>query len=160
MVDSMTLIASGFSHRSDPAALELGPAGLAFDAATGTLYVASSASNEIFAISNAETATGSSGTGNVIFSDPTHLHGPTSLLLAPNGDLIVANSDGSNADPNQPSELVEFTTSGQFVAQLSVDPNNGGAFGLALTVAADGTITLIATDDNSNQLKFYSYTPA
>ena len=55
------------------------------------------------------------------------------------------------------ARLVEFTTTGQFVTQLSIDPNNGGAFGLALTVAADGTITLIATDDNADQLKFYSF---
>jgi hypothetical protein len=68
----------------------------------------------------------------VIYSDTVHLHGPLDLAFAPNGDLVVANSDGSNADPNQPSELVEFTTQGKFVAQFSLDPNNGGAFGLAI----------------------------
>jgi sugar lactone lactonase YvrE len=155
-VDSMTQIASGYSHRLDPAALVLGPAGLAFDATTDTLYVASSAVNAVYAVPNAETATGSSGTGTIIYSDPMKLHGPAGLVLAPNGDLIIANSDTSNADPNQPSELVEITTTGQFVAQLSIDPNLGGAFGLTLTVGSDGTVTLIAADDNSDQLKFYS----
>jgi hypothetical protein len=159
-VASMTTIGSGFAHRLDPAALVLGPAGLAFDASTDTLYVASSDQNAVFAISDALFDKGSAGTGTFVFSDPTKLHGPTGLVLAPNGDLIIANSDGSNVDPNQPSELVEITTTGQFVGQLSVDPNNGGAFGLALTVGADGTITLIAVDDNSDQLKFYSFTPA
>ena len=122
-------IASGFAHRSDPAALELGPSGLAFDAPTDTLYVTSSDSNEIFAVPHAEIVKQGTGTGSVVVNDPTHLHGPTGLLLAPDGDLIVANSDGSNAVPNQPSEIVEYTTTGEFVARRSIDPNNGGAFG-------------------------------
>jgi len=48
-----------------------------------------------------------------------HLHGPLGLLLAPNGDLITANGDAVNSDANQPSELVEFTPSGQAEGDLS-----------------------------------------
>jgi hypothetical protein len=47
-------------------------------------------------------------------------------------------------DPKQPSEIPEFTTSGQFVAQFSVDPNNGGAFRVA------------AVDDNQNDLNMWT----
>jgi hypothetical protein len=72
--------------------------------------------------------------------------------MSPTGHLLVANSDGSNADPNQPSELVEFTTAGQFVAQSPVDPNNGGAFGLAILSAGWGTVQLAFVDDNANTL--------
>ena len=43
-------IASGYSHRTDPAALVLGPSGLAYDAQHDILYVASSADNAIYAI--------------------------------------------------------------------------------------------------------------
>ena len=68
--------------------------------------------------------------------------------MAPNGDLITANSDAVNADPNQPSELVEFTTTGQFVGQFSIDPNNGGAFGLALS-SVGGKLRIAAVDDNA-----------
>ena len=53
------------------------------------------------------------------------------------------------------NELVEFTKTGQFVTELSVDPNNGGAFGLAIGVR-NGVTTLAAVDDNTVQLKFYS----
>ena len=35
-------------------------------------------------------------------------------------------------DPNQPSEIVEFTRSGRFVRQYSVDPNLGSAFALGI----------------------------
>ena len=38
---SETRIASGYAHHTDPAALLVGPTGLAFDAKTDTLFVAS-----------------------------------------------------------------------------------------------------------------------
>ena len=70
-------------------------------------------------------------------------------MLAPNGDLITANGDAVNGDPTQPSELVEFTSGGKFVGQFSLDPGQGGAFGLAVTNAG-GLLRLAAVDDNPN----------
>ena len=55
-------IASGFTTEPNGSALVLGPTGLAFDAKTGTLFVASTADNEIFAIPNAGTRTTDAGT--------------------------------------------------------------------------------------------------
>ncbi len=49
------------------------------------------------------------GIGKLIYTDATHLHGPLGMAMAPNGDLLVANNDVINSDPNQPSEIVEFT---------------------------------------------------
>lgn len=152
-----TTIASGLSHRLDPAAFTLGPAGLAYDAAHDVLYVANSADNNIYSIAGAAAATGPTAL-HIVYSDLTHLHGPLDLVLAPTGHLLVANSDGSNIDPNQPSELVEFTTSGEFVAQYSVDPNNGGAFGLALNYPGFSTFTIAAVDDNQNVVKVWTET--
>ena len=51
-------------------------------------------------------------------------------------------------DPNQPSEVVEFTREGQFVSQVSVDPAPGGAFGLALRQLEDGFV-FATVDDNT-----------
>ena len=51
IVESLTRIASGYLTRTDPAALVVGPTGLAYDAKNDTLYVASTGDNEIFAIS-------------------------------------------------------------------------------------------------------------
>jgi hypothetical protein len=150
-----TVIATGYSHRGDPAALELGPSGLAYDAANDILYVASSLDDAVYAIDNAGSLMSAGGTGKMIYQDNTHLHGPLDLVLAPNGHLIVANSDGMNADPNQPSEIVEFTTAGQFVAQFSVDPNNGGAFGVNL-VNVGGAVRFAAVDDNKNDLNMWT----
>lgn len=145
-------IASGFSHALDPAALVVGPSGLVFDATNDILYVASEVDSAIYSISSAATRTTSAGTGTLIYQDFTHLHGPLDLAMAPNGHLLVANSDGRNANPNFPSELVEFTPTGQFLAEFSVDPNNGGAFGLAINSLGYGFLRLAAVDDNQNAL--------
>jgi hypothetical protein len=67
----------------------------------------------------------------VIFADNVHLHGALAMAQAPNGQLLVSNSDGINPDPNQPSEIVEFTVKGQFIGELSVNSMPGGAFGLS-----------------------------
>jgi hypothetical protein len=76
--------------------------------------------------------------------------------MLPTGHFLVANSDGSNADPNQPSELVEYSATGQFLAQMSLDPNNGGAFGLAVNYIGWATIRLAAVDDNTNTLNIWT----
>jgi hypothetical protein len=154
-VQSEVQIASGYMHRLDPASLVLGPAGLAYDKAHDTLYVNSSLDNEVFAIPHAEKIKKGQGTGTLVYRDNTHLHGPLGLVLAPNGDLIAANADGFNADPNQPSELVEFTKTGQFVTQLSINPQNAAPFGIAINTT-QGSNTLAAVDDDANVVHLFS----
>jgi len=151
----VTTLATGFNHRLDPAALCLGPSGLAYDAVHNVLLVASSADNAVYEIPNAATAT-TTQTASLLFSDATHLHGPLDIGFLPNGHLLVANSDGSNIDPNQPSELVEYTASGAFVGQMPIDPNNGGAFGLAIENIGWGTFQLAAVDDNAITLRVWT----
>ena len=48
--------------------------------------------------------------GRVVVANDSHLHGPLGLALAPNGHLLVTNGDAVNADDQNPSTLVEFTT--------------------------------------------------
>jgi uncharacterized protein (TIGR03118 family) len=156
IVESMTRIASGYLTRTDPAALVIGPTGLAYNAKSGTLYVASTGDNEIFAVSHAGSRTSDGGMGSVAYQDNAHLRGPLGLALAPNGDLITANGDAVNPDPNQTSELVEFTPGGQFVGQFSLDAAAGGAFGLAVTNVG-GVSRLAAVDDNTNTLDVWNF---
>ncbi len=152
----MTEIASGYLTRTDPAALVVGPTGLAFDPSHNVLYVASTGDNEIFAISNAKNRGTDAGTGRVVYQDNAHLRGPLGLILAPNGDLISANGDAVNPDPTQTSELVEFTPKGQFVGEFSIDANPGAAFGLAVTNAG-GELRLAAVEDNTNSLDMWTF---
>ncbi len=109
VVKSATDIGSGYFHRPDPVTFEVGPTGLAYDPLLDILYVASTGDNAVFAIKNAGEGRHSHGLGQTIYQDPVHLHGALAMVLAPNGHLLVSNSDGFNVDPNQPSEIVEFT---------------------------------------------------
>jgi uncharacterized protein YjiK len=150
---NLTKIASGYMHKLDPAVLVIGPSGLAYDPHQDALYVASTGDNMIFRVANATRATADLGKGTVTFADQVHLHAPLGLVLGPNGDLFVANSDGvvATADPNQPSEIVEFTLAGQFVAQQPVDPTLGGAFSLDFDRSkVAGVVRFAAIDDVNN----------
>ncbi len=150
-----TVIASGLTHRGDPAALELGPSGLLYDAANDILYMASSTDNAIYKIANASTVDTNQALVLPVVQDAVHLHGPLDLGFTPTGHLLVADSDGSNVDPNQPSEIVEYTRDGTFVAQFSLDPNNGGAFGLAIQHI--GRFSRLATvDDNASTVTIWT----
>jgi hypothetical protein len=153
-VTSTTVIASGYAHRGDPDAFEVGPTGLVYDATTDVLYVASTADNAVFLVQNPRTRTNSAGKGSVIYSDSVHLHGPLGMAEAPNGHLIVGNSDVINSNPQLPSEYVEFTKQGHFVSQLSIDPAQGGSFGLAINSNPVESF-LAAVNDNTATLIFW-----
>jgi sugar lactone lactonase YvrE len=149
-------IASGYIHRGDPAAFEIGPTGLAFDSKTHTLYVASTGDNAVYAVHNADTAVLSRGKGTVMYRDNAHLHGPLGLTWAPDGNVIAAQGDAINVDPNQPSELVEFTTSGHFVGQFSISTTEGGAFGVA---TSSNNEEFAAVNDVTNTVTIWAIVP-
>ncbi len=151
-------IASGYMHQGDPAALFDAPTGLVYDRRSDRLFVASTLDNLVFAVPQASTRTSSAGPGYIVYDDSTHLHGALAMAEAPNGHLLVTNNDVINADPNQPSEIVEFTKDGDFVKEIPVDPNLGGSFGLAVQVNDDGTATLAAVDDNALTLTVWTLT--
>jgi hypothetical protein len=155
IVLSETQIASGYTHRTDVAALLLGPTGLAYNGITETLFVASTADNAIYAIPDASDRTTDAGTGKVIYTDPVHLHGPLGMVIAPNGDLIVANGDAINPDATHNGELVEFTEQGKFVSQFQVDSAAGSAFGVAIQLG-DDNIRFAAVDDNTNSVSIWN----
>jgi hypothetical protein len=152
---STKTIASGYVHRGDPVTLFVSPTGLVYDGRRDVLYVASTGDNAVFAVRDAARRQSDDGLGTIIYEDNVHLHGALGMAMAPNGHLLVSNNDGINPDPNQPSEIVEFTIEGRFVKQLSVDPNQGGAFGLAVRTKEDKAI-FAAVDDNTSTLLIWT----
>jgi hypothetical protein len=146
-----TVIASGYLHNADPITFVDAPTGLVYDPYKDVLYVASSQDNAVYAVRDAGDRKHDGGVGKIIYQDPTHLHGALGLAMAPNGHLLVTNNDSPtiNADPNQPSELVEFTVDGEFVKEISLDPTPGGSFGLAVEPLGK-TAKLAAVDDSVN----------
>jgi hypothetical protein len=161
------VVANGYKFGTNPAALVVGPQGLAFDARRHVLYVASTADNAIFTVLHPLRATSSSGTpgtGAVFAQNDGNLNGPLSLALASNGHLLVTNGDAilPNAPPPPFNLILEYqpprgratTGMGTFVAQLPIDNTGiaGGAFGLAIGFTSDHHQILAAVDDNTNNL--------
>jgi hypothetical protein len=150
-----TQIAS-YGHQCDPVTFVDAPTGLVYDSRRDVLFVASSLDNAIFEVSDAGDRTTDGGKGKIIYQDHIHLHGPLAMAMAPNGHLVVSNNDAVNPDPNQPSEIVEFTVQGKFVRQMSVDQNPGGAFGLNVATFGDEA-RFAFVDDNTNSLAIWKF---
>ncbi len=139
---SRTIIGSGFSERTDPAALVIGPTGVGL-AGNGVLFVADTLNSRIVAISNAVTRSTDAGTG-VTIAGGGALNGPLGLAIAPNAHILTVNSNDGN--------MVETTESGEQVAVKDVDVTNTGAgtlFGLAVTAGRNGVFFV---NDGNNTL--------
>jgi len=133
VLDAIT-IASGYTSAPDAAGTVVGPAGLAYDRDSDTLYVASEGDDAIYKLRGAGRATTDLGKGEVVYDDQTVLHGPLALVFAPNGDLITANADPDHFPPSatDASEIIEITPRGSLVRKFSIDPNPGSAFAVLL----------------------------
>lgn len=81
---------------------------------------------------------------------------PSPCCSLPNEDLLASNGDAVNPDPNQINEIVEFTATGHFVAEVPVDTftTSGGAFGIALAKFGN-KVRLAAVDDNLNAVEVW-----
>ena len=151
-----TQIASGYGNQCDPVTFVDAPTGLVYDPKMDVLFVASTVDNAVYAVSDAAEGKHDGGLGKIIYQDAAHLHGPLAMVMASNGHLIVSNNDAINSDPNQPSEIVEFTTEGAFVREISVDQNPGGSFGLNVATFEDAA-RFAFVDDNVNALSIWTF---
>jgi hypothetical protein len=137
-----TDVGTGFAEKTDPAALVIGPTGVALGE-NGTLYVADTLNNRIAAIPNAVLRPGSAGTGKTVFQGGA-LNQPLGLAIAPNGNILAVNAGDGNA--------VEIAPWGAQVTFKSIDTSGAGAgtlFGLAVTPSGKG---LYFVDDGDNTL--------
>jgi hypothetical protein len=156
-IESMTVVGSGFPERTDPAALVIGPTGVALspkwdrdeDGDRGdrdrVLYVADSVSNRIAVIPHALTRTDSAGIGFTLSSGGS-LNDPLGLAVAPDGHILTVNgNDGF---------ITEITPFGRQIAKKLLDntggppPGNGTLFGLVF----DRELGIVFVDDGSNML--------
>jgi hypothetical protein len=157
-LQSVTVIGSGFSEKTDPAALVIGPTGVQLSSGRGsddnpddddrqTLYIADSINNRIAAIPDALRRSSSAGTGMTV-SKGGALNDPLGLTVAPDGNIITANGNNGFA--------VETTPSGQQIGKVLLDssgnpPGAGALFGLT---PASGT-GLYYVDDATNTLNLF-----
>jgi hypothetical protein len=141
-----TVVGSGFSERTDPGALVIGPTGVGLGPA-GTLYVADTLTNRVDRIVHADTRTSSAGEGAAVTSGGA-LNNPLGLVVAPSGAVLTVNAgDG---------KLV-VTAAGKQAGTAWLDksgkPKGSGAlFGLALS--KDGLLFFV--DDATNTFDSFS----
>ena len=108
VVTSISVIGSGFSERTDPAALVIGPTGVALSKNNNVLYVADSLNNRIAAISGPLSRQTSAGTGSTLSSGGS-LNDPLGLTLAVNGDILTANGNDGNLVITKPNGIQSAT---------------------------------------------------
>src|SRR3974390_2347537 len=139
-VQSITAIGTGFAERTDPAALVIGPTGVALSKNNKILYIADSLNNRIAAIANPLTLSNSAGTGSTL-SIGEGLNDPLGLALAVNGDILAANGNDGN--------MVRIRPNGVQKETVLLDPAGAGVlFGL-IDVAGQGVYFV---DDGTNTL--------
>jgi len=149
-VEAITVIGGGFSERTDPAALVIGPTGVGlsprgFNDDAVVLYVADSLNNRIAVIPEALNRTTSAGTGTTLSAGGS-LNDPLGLVVSGDGRVLTVNgNDGF---------IIEITPDGAQVAKLQLDntggppPGAGTLFGLAF----DPIEGISFVDDGSNTL--------
>jgi len=169
VLESITVIGSGFPERTDPSALVIGPTGVGLRAGCdgddcgdhdegdqgngdqgngdhdgSVLYVADTLGNRVTMIHHALSRTSSTGTGRTLSSGGS-LNGPLGLVVTPGGHVLTVNSgDGF---------ITEISPHGVQVAKKQLDntgspPGAGALFGLAF----DPTAGVYFVDDASNTL--------
>jgi len=158
-------VAKGFAVQDTGSAQALGPSGLQYDAHIDTLYIADGVTNTIVAFSHAsdllekdEIVVERGGTtfkcknpkttcATLVYSG-SPLDAPYAAALLPNGNLIVANTEGTA------NTLVELTPQGQILDTKVIDTNaTQGVYGLAAIGTNDSNTALFFTDTNSNTVQ-------
>ena len=147
VVESMVTVGSGFSERTDPDALVIGPTGAGLSPDNTTLYVADSINNRIAAIAGPVTRGTSAGVGTTI-SQNGSLSDPLGLFVAPNGNILTTN--GNNGF------MVQTTPAGSLIKKALLDhsgspPGAGALFGL-FNIPDQGVYYV---DDATNTLNLY-----
>jgi hypothetical protein len=145
-VEAMTVIGSGFAERTDPAALVIGPTGVALSKDGFSLYVADSLNNRIAAIPYPISRQTTARTGTTITKGGS-LNDPLGLTVAPNGDILTTNGDDGY--------MVQTTPDGLQVSKTLLDssgdpPGSGALFGL-VTVGQ----SVYYVDDATNTLNLF-----
>jgi hypothetical protein len=145
-VEAETVIGSGFSERTDPVALVIGPTGVGLSSDGFSLYVADTLNNRITAIPFPLTRTSNAHTGRTITAGGG-LNGPLGLTVAENGDILTVNGgDGF---------MIQTTPDGLQVSMNLLDntgspPGNGALFGVVRVQTS-----VYYVDDSSNTLNFF-----
>jgi hypothetical protein len=166
----LTQVITGFGVNKGSGWSVLGPSGMQYDnRKTGslcndTLYIVDGVDNTVIAVSNASNLLekneivvqpggktfkclhAKSTCATLVYSG-SPLNAPVASALLPNGNLIVANTQGGN-------ELVELTPAGKVLDTKTIDTSSvAHIFGLVATGTSDSNTALFYTDTETNTLQ-------
>ena len=159
VLESISIIASGFPERTDPAALVIGPTGVALralcasdsdgceegeDGEGALLYVADTIGNRIAVIDHPLGRTTSAGIGRTLSAGGS-LNGPLGLIVTPSGELLTVNSADGLITEISPGGAQRAT------AQLDSSGSPAGA-GTLFGLVFDPTHGVYFVDDGTNTL--------
>ena len=91
------------------------------------------------------------GTPGVTGTDATHFNAPSDVLVAPNGDIFVA--DGHGGDTN--GRIVKFDKSGKFIKAWGKPGTAPGEFDQPHGLAMDSAGRLFVADRANNRLQIF-----
>jgi DNA-binding beta-propeller fold protein YncE len=91
------------------------------------------------------------GTAGVPGSDATHFNAPSDIVVAPNGDVFVA--DGHGNDSN--NRVVKFRSDGTFVKAWGRTGDGPGEFHSVHAIAIDGDGRVFVADRANNRIQLF-----
>jgi hypothetical protein len=166
----LTQVITGFGINKGSGWSVLGPSGIQYNSQkTGslcndTLYIVDGVDNTVVAVSNASNllekneivvqpggkkfkcAHPTKTCATLVYSGAP-LNAPVASALLPNGNLIVANTQGGNT-------LVELTPAGKILDTKTIDTSTtADVFGLLATGTSDSNTVLFYTDTKTNTLQ-------
>ena len=97
------------------------------------------------------------GMGGMAGDPPAHLNEPCDVVIAPNGDILVAEGhNGQVADPppGTVSRISRFTKDGEFIGVIGQRGSGPGEFKTPHAIVFDSTGRLLVADRGNNRIQF------
>ena len=91
------------------------------------------------------------GVPGVPGNDATHFNGPSDILIAPNGDIFVADGHGGQTN----ARIVKFDKSGKFLKTWGKKGTAPGEFDVPHGFAMDSTGRLFVADRSNNRIQIF-----
>jgi len=142
ILKSAKVIGSGFSQKADPAALIIGPTGLALDG--DDLFVADTLNNRIARIPDAIHRRDSAYAGYDV-AGAFFLNAPLGLAFSKHFSILAANGGDSN--------VVQISETGDQLPTIGTGTGSGGLFGIAINLNDTG---FYFVNDNANNLNLFT----
>ncbi len=91
------------------------------------------------------------GTPGAAGDDETHFNGPSDVLVAPNGDIFVADGHGEKTN----ARIVKFSKDGKFIKAWGKEGTGPGEFNVPHGLAMDSAGRLFVADRANNRLQIF-----